>query len=323
MISLDEQPTSAGWSADSRYLRIYSKVRGFIDLEWDPPTVIEEPIHKLVELLISRKDPNKAPAERFELRKEMPKWKAKDPRWQKLLDWWTAGRPDEVPNPNAQLLTDIPSDGAISSAPVDRDDPNSSVWVFHDSNTRPLTEAVLRRLGDDELWTARNEIFARRGAKIRGDRGASLIEKLGPEFHDSGIKPDDAYDLMNGIERANILLIKSIKANGRLGNERGNARIEGFKREHSSPASWRRARAAPDGAHLHLSIISGCAASRALKPSRTHGSGLRWLHAPANSAKIFPPSTTKMSAGKIAGAVTSRKGVAQWENNFFPFFLAA
>ena len=209
VISLDEQPTSVGWSADSRYLRIYSKVRGFIDLEWDPPTVIEEPIHKLVELLIRRK--NKAPAERFELRKEMPKWKAKDPRWQKLLDWWTAGRPDEVPSPNAQLLTDIPSDGAISSPPVGRD-PESSVWVFHDSNTRPLTDADLRSLSDADLWDARNEIFARRGVKIRGERGRSLIEKLGSEFHDSSIEPDDAYDLMNGIETANILLIKSIES---------------------------------------------------------------------------------------------------------------
>ena len=214
VISLDEQPTSVGWSADSRYLRIYSKVRGFIDLEWDPPTEIEDPIHKLVELLIRRtpKDPDTAPAMRFELRKEMSRWKAKDPRWQKLLDWWTAGRPDEVPSPNAQLLTDIPSDGAISSPPVGRDDPNSSVWVFHDSNTRPLTEADLRGLSDDELWTARNEIFARRGAKIKGDRGSILIEKLGSEFHDSGIKPDDAYDLMNRIEQANILLIKSIES---------------------------------------------------------------------------------------------------------------
>ena len=39
-----------------------------------------------------------------------------------------------------------------------------------------------------------------------------MIKKLGPEFHDSGIKPDDAYDLMNGIEKANILLIKSIES---------------------------------------------------------------------------------------------------------------
>jgi Novel STAND NTPase 1/YARHG domain len=210
VISMDEQPTSVGWSADSRYLRIYSKVRGFIDLEWDPPTEIEEPIHKLVELLIRRKD--KAPLERFELRKEMPEWKAKDPRWQKLLDWWTAGRPDEVPSPNAQLLTDIPSDGAISSPPVGRD-PESSVWVFHDSNTRPLTDAELRRLNVEDLWRARNEIYARRGAKIGTDRGRSLIEKLGSEFHDSGIKPDDAYDLlMNDIEKTNIQLIKSIES---------------------------------------------------------------------------------------------------------------
>jgi hypothetical protein len=30
-----------------------------------------------------------------------------------------------------------------------------------------------------------------------------------------------------------------------------------------------------------------------------------------------------MSVGKIAGPATSRKRVAQWENNFFPFLFAA
>jgi energy-coupling factor transporter ATP-binding protein EcfA2 len=215
MISLDEQPSSVRWSEDSRHLGIYSKVRGYIELEWDPPKEIEEPIHELVQLLVYRKtDP---PMERFELRKAMHTWKKPiDPTWRKLVDWWESGRLSEPPGPNAQLLTDTPSDDDVSSAPFGRD-PQCSKWVFHDSNTRPLTAADLRRLSDDELWTARNEIFARRGVKAGGEKYGKLIDKLGSEFHATGLNQDDAYDRMNGVEKANILLIKSTESLRQIG----------------------------------------------------------------------------------------------------------
>jgi Novel STAND NTPase 1/YARHG domain len=215
MISLDEQPSSVRWSEDGRHLGIYSKVRGYIELEWDPPKEIEEPIHELVQLLVHREtDP---PMERFELRKAMHTWKKPiDPTWRKLLDWWESGRLSEPPGPNAQLLTDTPSDDDVSSAPFGRD-PQCSKWVFHDSNTRPLTAADLRRLSDDELWTARNEIFARRGVKAGGGKYGQLIDKLGSEFHATGLNQDDAYDLMNGVEKANILLIKSTESLRQIG----------------------------------------------------------------------------------------------------------
>jgi len=89
-IGLDEQPSSVRWSEDGRHLGIYSKVRGYIELEWDPPREIEEPIHELVQLLVYRKtDPR---MERFELRKAMHTWKKPiDPAWRKLLDWWESG----------------------------------------------------------------------------------------------------------------------------------------------------------------------------------------------------------------------------------------
>lgn len=215
MISLDEQPSSVRWSEDGRHLGIYSKVRGYIELEWDPPKEIEEPIHELVQLLVHREtDP---PMERFELRKAMHTWKKPiDPTWRKLLDWWESGRLSEPPGPTAQLLTDTPSDDDVSSAPFGRD-PQCSKWVFHDSNTRPLTAADLRRLSDDELWTARNEIFARRGVKGGGEKYGQLIDKLGSEFHATGLNQDDAYDLMNGVEKANILLIKSTESLRQIG----------------------------------------------------------------------------------------------------------
>jgi hypothetical protein len=215
MISLDEQPSSVRWSEDGRHLGIYSKVRGYIELEWDPPKEIEEPIHELVQLLVYRKtDP---PMERFELRKAMHTWKKPiDPTWRKLLDWWESGRLSEPPGPNAQLLTDTPSDDDVSSAPFGRD-PQRSKWVFHDSNTRPLTAADLRRLSDDELWTARNEIFARRGLKAGGAKYGQLIDNLGSEFHATDLNQDEAYDLMNGVEKANILLIKSTESLRQIG----------------------------------------------------------------------------------------------------------
>ena len=218
VISLDEQPSTIGWSENGRCLRIYSSIRGYIDLEWDPPTEIEEPVHKLVQLLVAREhdDDKTIPEKRFKLRQEMPKWKAKDPRWQRLLDWWNAGRPNEPPGPNARLITDPPSDDAISSTSPGRDPPTSK-WVFHDSNTRPLTPADLRGLSDDDLWRARNEIYIRRGVNLKGDKARKLVESFGSEFHDSGIKPDPAYDLMNGVEKANIMLIKSVESQTLIG----------------------------------------------------------------------------------------------------------
>jgi WD40 repeat protein len=206
VISWDDQPSTVGWSGDGRYLRIYSENRGYTDLEWDPPTEIEEPIRKLVELLVDRKyDENGELVsierkDRIKLRREMPTWQVKDPRWRKLLDWWIAGRPPEPPSAGA--ATNKKASPTVPPLP-------SVLWVFPKSNYCPLAEAEIQKLSDDQLWRARNEIYARRGLIFQTKRGIEFAHSLGAAYHGSDPDQDRVFNRMNSVEQANVVLIKS------------------------------------------------------------------------------------------------------------------
>jgi WD40 repeat protein len=206
VISWDDQPSTVGWSGDGRYLRIYSENRGYIDLEWDPPMEIEEPIRKLVELLVDRKyDENGALVsierkDRIKLRREMPTWQVKDPRWRKLLDWWIAGRPPEPPSAGA--TTNKKASPTVSPLP-------SVLWVFPDSSYRPLTEVEIQKLSDEQLWRARKEIYTRRGLIFQTKRGIEFAPSLGTAYHGFDPDQDRVFNRMNGVEQANVVLIKS------------------------------------------------------------------------------------------------------------------
>ena len=65
--------------------------------------------------------------------------------------------------------------------------------------------------------------------KAGGEKYGQLIDKLGSEFHATGLNQDDAYDLMNGVEKANTCLSNPLKACVRLGNDRCHDRIQGFR----------------------------------------------------------------------------------------------
>jgi hypothetical protein len=89
------------WIEDDRKLRIFSRRGSYTDIEWDPPEAVEEPILKLVRLVIGKAfDENRNPVpipdeKRILMRKELETAKVKDPRWRKLLDWWIKGRPGD------------------------------------------------------------------------------------------------------------------------------------------------------------------------------------------------------------------------------------
>ena len=101
-IPLDEPLRGYEWIEDDRKLRVFSRDgRRYIDIEWDPPEAVEEPILDLARLVIGKRfDENREmvsiPDEkRIELRKKLETAKVKDPRWRKLLDWWIQGRPSD------------------------------------------------------------------------------------------------------------------------------------------------------------------------------------------------------------------------------------
>ncbi len=86
----------------------------------------------------------------------------------------------------------------------------SSPWLFPHSSSRYLSANELIGLNADQLWRARNEIYARNGYRFSSPKGVAFAKSLGRYYR--GIDPDDdrVFNKMNPFEQANVTLIKSI-----------------------------------------------------------------------------------------------------------------
>ena len=87
----------------------------------------------------------------------------------------------------------------------------SGPWLFPDSSSRNLSPNELVGLSADQLWRARNEIYARNGYRFSSPKGIAFARSLGSYYH--GVDPDDdrVFSHMNPFEQANVTLIKSIE----------------------------------------------------------------------------------------------------------------
>jgi hypothetical protein len=85
---------------------------------------------------------------------------------------------------------------------------DSRIWLFVDSSERLLSAQELASLSPDDLWRARNELFARRGFIFKSDKGKALVASLGVNY--SPVSPDQDVILakMNPIEKSNLKAIK-------------------------------------------------------------------------------------------------------------------
>jgi uncharacterized protein YgiM (DUF1202 family) len=83
------------------------------------------------------------------------------------------------------------------------------LWLFADSSSRQLSSSELQSLSADDLWRARNEIFARRGLVFQSSRGRKLTSKLGASYQPVSADQDYILAQMNPIERQNIILIEA------------------------------------------------------------------------------------------------------------------
>jgi hypothetical protein len=105
-----------------------------------------------------------------------------------------------------------------SKSTVHRDSPAPTItpargpWLFPDSSTRFLSAAELSSLNADDLWRARNEIFARKGYKFSSQRGIDLARRLGDYYHGVDDNQDRVFNSMNQYEKANVKLIQSIES---------------------------------------------------------------------------------------------------------------
>jgi hypothetical protein len=82
--------------------------------------------------------------------------------------------------------------------------PNDSEWLFPDSDSRYLTDGDLAGLSNDQLWIARNEIYARRGFIFKTARGKAYARSLGDAY-----LPVTENPKFNQFEQRNIQFIQS------------------------------------------------------------------------------------------------------------------
>ena len=80
----------------------------------------------------------------------------------------------------------------------------AGVWLFPDSSQRLLSADELSLLTDEDLWRARNEIFARRGLIFRTPKGKVFAATLGSAYSPMTANQDEARSRMNATEKANL-----------------------------------------------------------------------------------------------------------------------
>jgi len=113
-------------------------------------------------------------------------------------DWW-------------RVKTASGTVGFIHSSRVSRSQGEVQTWIFADSSVRELSLREVNLLSIDELWRARNEIFARRGLIFQTERGKRLAKSLGVQYKPVSSSQQTITESMNEIERRNISLIESVE----------------------------------------------------------------------------------------------------------------
>jgi hypothetical protein len=88
---------------------------------------------------------------------------------------------------------------------------DSKIWLFPDSSENLLSAQELASLSLDDLWRARNEIFARHGFIFKSDKGKALVAALGANYSPVSSDQDGILAKMNPIEKANIKMIKQLE----------------------------------------------------------------------------------------------------------------
>jgi TPR repeat protein len=82
--------------------------------------------------------------------------------------------------------------------------PTTSIWLFPDSNLRLLSDGDLTGLDCDQLWIARNEIYARNGYIFSTQKGRAYAATLGKPYQGTDANQDRVRSRMNSVERQNI-----------------------------------------------------------------------------------------------------------------------
>jgi hypothetical protein len=109
---------------------------------------------------------------------------------------------------------DRPPSPPIAPTPDDFDPITpESPWIFADSSTRRLQPGELRVRSAEQLWRARNEIYARHGYIFSSERGKAFTRMLGGAYRPVSADGDRIEAGFNDIEQYNIDLVRSFESN--------------------------------------------------------------------------------------------------------------
>jgi uncharacterized caspase-like protein len=113
--------------------------------------------------------------------------------------------PQSTPAPAMPLTSYQPPSAPSPTIP--------SPWLFPDSSQRVLTAQELGVLTQDDLWRARNELFARRGYIFKTSKGKALAASLGTAYAPLSPNQDTILGQMNPVEKANVKAIQQFEKN--------------------------------------------------------------------------------------------------------------
>jgi len=108
------------------------------------------------------------------------------------------------------------SDGQTLSASckvnvVERQVVSDTNYVLPESSTRTYTKAELSSLTDQQLWIARNEIYARHGRLFSNQELQTYFN--GKSWYKGTIKPEDFDEsVLSSVERENVKTIQAVEA---------------------------------------------------------------------------------------------------------------
>ena len=132
----------------------------------------------------------------------------------------TPYQPPQVVQQSPQTILQLPQSAPAPTTTLTSYQPPTapnphmpSLWVFPDSSQRILTAQELSFLSQNDLWRARNELFARRGYIFKTAKGKALTSSLGAAYAPVSPNQDAILGQMNPIEKANIKAIQSMEKN--------------------------------------------------------------------------------------------------------------
>lgn len=116
-----------------------------------------------------------------------------------------------VPTPPPVIPGNPPAPAPVPPAPPVA---GKGPWMFSDSSRRYLTRADVAGFSTDDLWRARNEIYARNGYIFSSGKGQVLVRALGNAYRGTTTDQIAVSNSFNQYESANVDMLKKLELGG-------------------------------------------------------------------------------------------------------------